>query len=218
MVMFSLQLKANGYINKSKGHFGTHLHSAFQHMSTMQHAKKTLYIKYYTVILTYCIGRISDKWNNTLLPFHKMRSKRQYTHSCFTLALLASQSQDKDVALRNLQPSNEVAFEKIQAKVAKKKDIEKPNEIHEACSSWHLSNLSDLSDCFERAHIFKTKLSAFAAAFGLEATGGRDTTSPKQCLHEYNRLHPPLPPSQELPASSQGLPCKRALKKKQHLN
>ena len=119
--MVSLQLKANGFINKSKGHFGTHLHSAFQHMSTMQHAKKTLYIKYHTVILTYCIRRISDKWNNTLLPFHKMRSKRQYTHSCFTLALLASQSQDKKVALRNLQPTNEVAFEKIQAKVAKTK-------------------------------------------------------------------------------------------------
>ena len=197
--MVSLQLKANGYINKRKGDFGTHLHSAFQHMSTMQHAKKTLYIKYHTVILTYCIRRISDKWTNvpfaTTLYFHFTRwDQRGSTHTP------ASRWHCLPHKVKTKTWLSEIFSQRMRSPLRKyrpklqKKDIEKPHEIHETCSSWHLSNisclsnLSDLSDCFERAHIFKTKLSAFAAAFGLEATGGRDTTSPKQCLPRVQQV------------------------------
>ena len=107
---------------------------------------------------------------------------------------------------------------KYRPKLQKKKNIEKPNEIHEACSSWYLSNLSDLSDCFERAHIFKTKLSAFAAAFGLEATGGRDTTSPKQCLPRVQQVTSTFASFAGAAGVVTGLALQESFKEKQHLD
>lgn len=164
--------------------------------------------------------------NNTLLPFHKMRSKRQYTpasrwhclpHKVKTktwLSEIFSHSANEWSRLwentgqsckKKKTSRNRMKFMKLA-----RPDIYQIYHVYQIYQIYQIA-LNVRTSLKQNSQPLLLLLVLKPREVGIQPRQNSVSTS-------TTGYFPPLPPSQELPASSQGLPCKRALKKKQNLN